>query len=129
MFLLLWLFFYADDYVWEKNLAIILFSVLLLCGILGIPWAFWSIQNRSAKETEMWKLKGFRMRIWVSIIVGFGVIVFLIYWFWFLAPPYTVYQNLAIFIVSILIAGGLLAAMWAPWGMKYDSCQKKNSEE
>jgi hypothetical protein len=30
-----------------------------------------------------------------------------------------VYQNIAIFIVSLLIAGGSLAASWAPWGMKY----------
>jgi tetrahydromethanopterin S-methyltransferase subunit E len=57
----------------------------------------------------------------VSIIVAFGVIFFLIYWFWVLAEPYNVYQNLAIFIISFLIAGGILAAMWAPWGMTHGS--------
>ena len=119
VFLIVWLFFYAKNYLWEKNLAIFLFSILVLCGIVGVPWAFWAIKNRSQEEKEMWKIKGFRWRVWVSIIVALGVIIFLIYWFWILAEPYDIYQNIAIFIVSFLIAGGILAAMWAPWGMTH----------
>ena len=67
------------------------------------------------------KKKGFRWRVWVSVIVMFCVILFLIYWFWALAEPYDFYQNIAIFIVTFLIAGSLFSAMWAPWGMKYNS--------
>ena len=121
VFLIVWLFFYAKNYVWEKNLAVFLFSIFVLCGIVGVPWAFWAIKNRSQEETEMWKIKGFRWRVWVSIIGGLSVIIFLMYWFWVLAEPYDIYQNLAIFIVSFLIAGGILAAMWAPWGMTHGS--------
>lgn len=118
VFLVLWLFFYAKDYAWEQNVAIFLLSLLLLTGILGIPWAFWALQKQTTAEKELWKVKGFRWRIWVSISILIGVIVFLIYWFWVLAKPYDIYQNLAIFLVAFLIAGGLLAAMWAPWSIK-----------
>ena len=119
VFLILWLFFYAGAYVWEKNLAIVLASLLILCGLVGIPWAIWAIKNRTMKETDLWKTKGFRWRIWVSMILMLAVFGFLIYWFWYQAAPYDVYQNIAIFIVSLLIIGGILGAMWAPWGMKH----------
>jgi hypothetical protein len=119
VFLILWLFFYANQYAWEKNMAIFLFSLLVLVGIVGVPWAYWGLKNQSAQEKEMWKIKGFRWRIGVTLVVALVVFLFLIYWFWYLAAPYDVYQNIAIFIVSFLIMGGLLGAMWAPWGMRY----------
>jgi amino acid transporter len=129
VFLVLWLFFYAKNYVWEKNVAIILTSLLLLIGILGVPWAYWALKKQTSVEKEIWKQKGFRWRVWVSVIVMFCVILFLIYWFWALAEPYDFYQNIAIFIVAFLIAGGLLAAMWASWGMKYNSQYHDHDEQ
>jgi hypothetical protein len=133
VFLVLWLFFYAENYVWEKNVAIFLMSLLLLTGILGVPWAYWALKKQTSVEKEMWKLKGFRWRVWVSVLVMLFVILFLIYWFWAVAEPYDFYQNLAIFIVTFLIAGGLLAAMWAPWGIKhspehYNHCDEENKK-
>ena len=119
VFLVLWLFFYAKHYVWEKNFAIFLLSILVIVVILGIPWAVWGLRLRSARETLMWKTPGFRWRVWVSVVLILGVFLFLIYWFWSLAEPYDVYQNIAIFIVSILVMGGILGAMWAPWGIKH----------
>jgi hypothetical protein len=119
VFLVLWLFFYAKNYAWEKNFAIFLFSILVIIGLLGIPWAVWGLRFRSATEKQMWKTTGFRWRVWTSCVLILAVFLFLIYWFWFLAQPYDVYQNIAIFIVSILIMGGLLGAMWAPWGIKH----------
>jgi hypothetical protein len=119
VFLVLWLFFYAKNYAWEQNIAIFLMSILLLTGLLGVPWAYWALQKQTSVEKEMWKIKGFRWRVWVSIIVPLCVIIFLIYWFWVVAEPYDIYQNLAIFIVALLIGGGLLAAIWVPWGMKH----------
>jgi len=118
VFLLLWLVFYASEYSWEKNVAIFLLSLLVLIGVLGVPWAFWAYKKQTAVEKEMWKQKGFKWRFWVSIIIGLSFLVFLIFWFWMLADPYGFLQNLAISIVVLLIAGGLLAAMWAPWGMR-----------
>ena len=124
VFLVIRLFFYAKEYVWEQNVAIFLMLLLALIGILGGPWTYWALKKQTSIEKEMWKIKGFRWRVWVSIIVAFGVIIFLIYWFWVLAKPYDIYQNLAVFIVSFLVTGGLFAAMWAPWGMSHGSkCQ------
>ncbi len=119
VFLVLWLFFYAKNYSWEKNFAIFLSSILVIVALLGIPWTVWGLRQRSPRETLMWKTPGFQWRVYTSVILLLGVFLFLIYWFWFLATPYDVYQNIAIFIVSILIMGGLLGAMWAPWGIKH----------
>ena len=119
VFLVLWLFFYAKQYPWEKNFAIFLLSIFLLVLIVGAPWAIWGLRFRSPKEKELWSTTGFRWRLWVSCIFILVVFLFLIYWFWSLAQPYDIYQNIAIFIVSIMIMGGILAALWAPWGIKH----------
>jgi amino acid transporter len=119
VFLILWLFFYANTYVWEKNLAIIMLSIVVLCGIVGLPWAYWAMKHMSDDEKEMWRMQGFRWRVAVTLVVFLVVFGFLIYWFWYLAQPYNIYQNIAIFIVAFLIAGGLIGAMWAPWGMRH----------
>lgn len=130
VFLLLWLFFYAyPRSEWEKNVAVLLLSLLIICGILGIPWAVWAIKNQSVQDKELWELRGFKLRIEISIILGLAVFLFLIYWFWYQAIPYTVFQNLAIFIVSFLIVGGLLAAMWAPWGMTHPHEHNHHDDE
>jgi MFS family permease len=129
VFLVLWLFFFAENYAWEKNIAIFLLSLLALCGVVGLPWGVWAIRNKSIQETEMWKTKGFKWRVWVSGIGLLAVFIFLIYWFWVFAEPYDVYKNVAIFIVSFLIMGGLLGAMWAPWGMKHGSKYSSSHEQ
>ncbi len=129
VFLLLWLFFYADQYPWERNLAVLLLSLLILVGILGVPWAYWAFKKQTPVEKNMWRQKGFQWRIWVSLIIGLAFIMFLIYWFWMYAVPYTIYQNLAIFIITLFIAAGLTAAIWVPWGMKYDSEQNPRRKE
>ena len=119
VFLLLWLFFYASAYSWEKNLAIFLLSLLIIVGILGISWAFWGLRHSTKEQKEEWNMKGFRWRVWISCGIVLIIFLFLIYWFWYLATPYTIYQNIAMFIVSLLIMGGILGAMWAPWGIKH----------
>ena len=132
-FLLIWFFFYTDKYYWEQHVAIVLLSLLMLVIVLGIPWILWWLKNQSPQEIAMWKTQGFKWRIWVSFILGFFILIFLIYWFWFLAPPYRWYQNLIIFIVALLIIGGVMGAMWAPWGMKHgknfdESCKEKKED-
>ena len=119
VFIILWLFFYAGDYNWEKNVAIVLLSILVIGLILGAPWTIWGLRHRKKKEIEMWKTKGFKWRIYLSTAVAFLLVIFLIIWFWYYAEPYDVYQNIAILIVSLLIAGGLMGAAWAPWGIKH----------
>jgi len=119
IFLVLWLFFYAELFSWEKNIAIFLLSILLVGAILGIPWTIWGVRFRTRQENEMWHTKGFRTRVYASVVVALVLVIFLICWFWFFAEPFSVYQNLAIFIVSILAVGGIMGASWAPWSMKH----------
>ncbi|MFH1101561.1 MAG: hypothetical protein V1726_05965 [Methanobacteriota archaeon] len=129
VFLLVWFFFYAGMYNWEKNVAIVLFSLLVIVGILGIPWSIWGLRHRTEEEQKMWKTHGFSWRVWVSGFFVVAVFVFLIYWFWYLAQPYLWYHNLIIFVVAFLIIGGILGAMWAPWGIKYGHHNKEKKKE
>ena len=68
---------------------------------------------------DMMKTKGFGWRVSLSIIMCVGWLIFLIIWLFFYASGFDVYQNIAIFLVSLLIVGGVLGASWAPWGMKH----------
>ncbi len=58
-------------------------------------------------------------RVSLSIIVSIGWLVFLILWLFFYASDFTVYENIAIVVVSILIMVAILGASWASWGIKY----------
>ena len=71
------------------------------------------------KEEEVIATPGLAWRVSLSIIIGVGWLVFLILWLAFYAPAFTLYQNLAIILVSILIVGAILGAAWASWGIQY----------
>ena len=119
IFILLWFFFFASSYSIYQNIAIILLSLFIIGVVLGIPWAIYGLRFQSKKEREMWKTEGFKWRVWVSIIVG-GLFFFgMIYWFWFMASGFDLYQNIAILIVLVLVTGGVMAGSWAPWGIKH----------
>ena len=62
---------------------------------------------------------GFGWRVSVSVLVVFGLAIFLIVWLLFYAGSFNAYQNLAVVLVSILIGIAILAASWASWGAKY----------
>ena len=76
-------------------------------------------KKKDSNCTDMMKTQGFGWRVSLSIIVGVGWLVFLIVWLFFYAQAFSIYQNIAIFIVSLLVAGGIIGASWAPWGMRY----------
>ena len=61
---------------------------------------------------------GLASRIAVSVVVGVAWLVFLVIFFAFYADRFSVYQNLAIFIVSVLVVGAILGPMWVYWGIK-----------
>jgi hypothetical protein len=70
-------------------------------------------------EEEICEMPGMRWRVSLSIGVGIGWLVFLILWLAFYASDFTIYQNIAIFLASILIVGAILGPAWVHWGMKY----------
>ena len=78
-----------------------------------------SMGERDEELMEPEETPGFAWRVSLSIIVGVGWLVFLILWLTFYASAFTVYENIAIFLVSILIVGAVLGASWASWGIKY----------
>lgn len=61
---------------------------------------------------EMIKTKGVGKRIAISIISIAGWLIFLILWLFFYASNFDVYQNIAIFIVSLLILAGINGITW-----------------
>jgi len=119
IFLIVWLAFYAGDYTLYRNIAIIMISILVLFLILGGSWAQWGLKYMPEEGKEMMKTSGFKGRVVVSIVIPLAWIIFLIYWFYFPAKDFDGYQNIAIFLVSLLVVGGILVGIWVPWGMKH----------
>jgi len=119
IFLLLWLLFYGTDYSGYQNVSIFFLSILIIAIILGLSWVSWHFKHQTEIEKEMWKSKGFKWRIWLSVILAFILVVFNVYWFWNYAFDFNIWQNIAVFIVSLLVIGAILGVSWAPWGMKY----------
>jgi hypothetical protein len=58
-------------------------------------------------------------RIHVSIAVVFGWLLFLALWLFFYAISFSILQNIAIFLLSLIVAGILLIVLWLPWSMKH----------
>ncbi len=55
-----------------------------------------------------------------SAIIWIGWVIFLVVWLFFYASSYNGYQNLAVFIVSLLVAGGLSSILWRMfWHHRY----------
>jgi len=129
VFLIIWLAFYAGDYSINKNIAIILISILVLIIILGGSWAAWGLKHIPEEGKEMIRKTGFKSRVIISIVIPLALMIFLIIWFYYYADTFNIYQNFAIFLVSILVVGGLMGAIWAPWGMKHGKEFEKSKEE
>jgi hypothetical protein len=125
IFIILWFAFYASDYSWEKNIAILLLSILIIFLILGGMWAIWSLRMIPKKGWEIFKIKGFKWRIIISIILPFAAIIFLIIWFWYYAEPLTVWQNIAVLLVDLLLLGGMLGIIWTRWSLKHSEEMKE----
>ncbi len=117
-FLILWLFFYAGDFDIFQNLAIVIVSVLVSVGLLGAMWAPWGMRMaKSAGVAEPMQFGRPILMTVISIASGIGWLVFLIIWLFFYAGDYNGYQNLAVFILSLLVIGIVNGGGWALWSM------------
>jgi len=58
------------------------------------------------------------LRAAVSAVVGIGWLIFMIIHLFFWAKYYTIYENIAIFLVSVLVVAAILAPIWIIWGIK-----------
>ena len=64
-------------------------------------------------------MPGMRWRAIASIIIVFGWVLFILLFAGFWADKFTLFQNIVIFFASVIAAIGLLAVMWAAWGMRW----------
>lgn len=62
---------------------------------------------------------GLALRVVVSIIVFFGLLIFAIIYVAFFPSSFSLIQKIAIILVAILVAITVLGVMWASWGIKY----------
>ncbi len=103
-FIIYWLFYHASDYSLLENIGVFILSLLVLGGLNSVLW----IPGRS----------GVSWRATVSAVSGIGWVAFLVIWFWMYRTDYTIYQNIAIFIVSILVLAAINSAVWVPYGLR-----------
>lgn len=110
-FVIIWLFFYADRYDVFQNIAIFLVSVIVALGILAGAWATWGIRyaSRMGHEPHMDKPHGATV---VNVVAGVGWLIFLVIWLFFYASNYNGYQNLAVFILSLMVLGAITGSVW-----------------
>lgn len=64
-------------------------------------------------------MAGMRWRSVASIIIAFGWVVFILLFAGFWSGGFNLFQNIVVFFASIVVALGILAAMWAGWGMRF----------
>nr|MDO8097626.1 hypothetical protein [Candidatus Njordarchaeota archaeon] len=114
--LFVWFFCYAFAYTFLENVIVFFVSAAVVGAIQGVSRTPWRM------ETEQ---PGYRWRVVLSIVMGVGWFVFLLLWVLFFSVGYTIYQNLAIILVSVLVVAAVLGAAWAPWGIKYGRKYKK----
>jgi len=57
------------------------------------------------------------LKIALSLSAGIAWLIFLIVWLYFFAEGFSVYQNLAVFLLSVLILGIVNAIAWIPFGI------------
>jgi uncharacterized membrane protein len=67
----------------------------------------------------MMRMPGIKWRVSLSVVVGIGWLIFLVLWLFFYASNFTIYQNIAVFIASVLAVAMIMGASWASWGMSH----------
>jgi hypothetical protein len=62
-------------------------------------------------------MKSLGSRIAGTVIVGVGWLAFILLFLAFYAGSFNFWQDLAVFIVSVIVACGIVAAMWIRWAL------------
>ena len=63
---------------------------------------------------------GLTLRVVVSIIVFFGLLIFAIIYVAFFASSFSLFQQVAIILVALLVATAILGVMWTTWGINLE---------
>ena len=128
IFVIAWLAFFASNIQpYEKNIAIILLSLLTVFVLLGGVWAIWAIRMIPGEGRQMMNILGFKSRMTITIILPFAAIAFLVYYFWFY--DFTIWQHIAIILIIALAIGLLLGGVWSSWKKSMSSDFEKRMED
>jgi len=107
IFFFLWLLLAANNFTIYRNIAIILLSLAVTVIIIGILWINYGIgigKRYAPTAIESWKSHFLRGRfaavatmwgVWTSVVI---------IWLYFFADRLSGYQNVAIIIMSLLVA-------------------------
>jgi len=99
-FTVIWLFFYAGDHSFFENVGIFILSVLAFVGVNAATWA--SIGARFAHPQD----RKHGARSVLAAMAGVAWAAFMAVWFYSYAADFTIYQNIAVLIASLLVLGG-----------------------
>jgi hypothetical protein len=101
-----WLFFLAGNYsIWE-NIALFLVSLVVLVGLNASWWIGYGMRFMPhGNET------GSRRRSALSALAGVTWVLAVAFYLYQYAGEFTLYQNLGLLFVSLLILGGVNAAI------------------
>jgi len=114
IFIIAWLAFFSGNvHPYEKKIAVVLLSVLILIVLIGGVWAIWAVRMIPKPGREMMKFFGFRSRMIASILIPLASVGFLVYYFWFY--NFNIWQHIAMFLITIIVNGMILAAVWSSW--------------
>lgn len=63
--------------------------------------------------------RGMQWRVSATILLITAWLVFILIYAFFWSGHYDLFQNVVLFIASLIALFGLIAAMWAGWGMRF----------
>jgi len=114
-FVVIWLFFFADQFSIYRNLAILFLSLVLVGTVIGAAWVGFGLRmGRVASGEAEWEyMRGMQWRGVASLLLWAAWSGLVILWLYFYADAYSGYQNAAVVFVSLLLAAGATAAIWA----------------
>ncbi len=62
---------------------------------------------------------GFRGRVLLSVLGPIAWLIFTLLYVGFWAKGFTIFQDVVVVLVSILVLGGVMAAVWITWGTRW----------
>jgi len=80
----------------------------------------WSVYEMVNQEDIQGPPPGLALRVVVSIIIFFGLLIFAIVYVAFFASSFNLFQQIAVIVVALLAATAILGAMWANWGINLE---------
>jgi len=114
-FFILWLAFAAGNFTGYQNVAIILLSMLITTLLLGGIWIFWIVRWFPKVGKTILKGIGLRWRIWTTFGTPFALTLILTFWFYFFADSFTIYQNIGVVFVLLLLSALIIITIWSSW--------------